>query len=120
MLTSEQTNTLREKLMSDRKRLLDSAHTALNFTMDRDRGRIGHDSLDESSEEAMYATQLRLHDREKHLLTKIETALQRLDLGIIDECDDCGDKIGYQRLAARPVTQLCIECKSDREQGENS
>lgn len=119
MLSPEQTETLREKLLRDRKRLLDSAHSALNFTMDRDRDRIGRDSLDESSEEAMYATKLRLHDRETYLLTKIETALRRLESGQLNECQDCEEPIGFQRLMARPVTELCIECKSEREQDES-
>lgn len=118
MLSPEQAQKLREKLLSDRKRLVDSAHSALNFTMDRDRDRIGRDSLDESTEEAMYATQLRLHDREKFLLSKIDAALERFDAGEIDECEDCGDSIGFERLMARPVTTLCIQCKSEREQVE--
>jgi DnaK suppressor protein len=118
MLSREQTEKLRERLMSDRQRLVASAHSALSFTMDRDRDRIGRDSLDESTEEEMYSTQLRLHDREKFLLTKIEAALERLERGEIDECEDCSESIGFARLMARPVTTLCIACKSDRERNE--
>jgi DnaK suppressor protein len=86
--------------------------------MERDRDRVGRDSLDESTEEEMYSTQLRLHDREKFLLVKINEALERLDSGIINECEDCSDPIGFKRLLARPVTTLCINCKSEREQNE--
>ena len=118
MLSPEQTEQLRERLLADRARLNASAQSALDFAMDRDRDRVGRDSLDESTEEEMYSTKLRLHDREKFLLGKIESALHRLDNGEIDECEDCSEPIGFKRLLARPVTTLCIECKSAREENE--
>lgn len=118
MLSQEQTESLREQLQAHRRQLVSSAVSAIGFSMDRDRDRVGRDSLDEVTEEALYSTQLRLHDRETFLLSKIDEALERLEQGIIDECDECGGSIGFQRLMARPVTTLCIECKSDREQNE--
>ena len=86
--------------------------------MDRDRDRIGRDSMDESTEEEIYSTQLRLHDRETFLLAKIRDAMQRLEAGTLDECEECSEPIGFKRLMARPVTTLCFECKSAREQVE--
>ena len=78
MLTAEQTNELRTRLQADLERLASHAHSGLEFTMDRDRDRIGRDSMDESTEEEIYSTQLRLHDRETFLLDKIREALRRL------------------------------------------
>jgi DnaK suppressor protein len=118
MLTPAQTQELRTRLEADLQRLGDHAQSALEFTMDRDRDRIGRDSMDESSEEEMYSTQLRLHDRETFLLAKIREAMTRLEAGEIDECDECSEPIGFKRLMARPVTTLCIDCKSAREQVE--
>jgi DnaK suppressor protein len=118
MLTPEQTQELRTRLEADLNRLGDHAHSALEFTMDRDRDRIGRDSMDESTEEEIYSTQLRLHDRETFLLAKIREAMQRLDKGEIDECEECSEPIGFKRLMARPVTTLCFECKTAREQVE--
>ncbi len=118
MLTPEQTKELRTKLQADLDRLGDHAHSALEFTMDRDRDRIGRDSMDESTEEEIYSTQLRLHDRETFLLAKIREAMQRLDKGTLDECEECNEPIGFKRLLARPVTTLCFECKTAREQVE--
>jgi len=86
--------------------------------MDRDRDRIGRDSMDEATEEETYSTQLRLHDRETFLLAKIREAMARLEKGEIDECEECSEPIGYKRLIARPVTTLCFECKTAREQVE--
>ena len=118
MLTPQQTQELRARLQSDLDRLGNHAHTALEFTMDRDRDRIGRDSMDESTEEEIYSTQLRLHDRETFLLAKIREAMQRLEAGTLDECEECSEPIGFKRLMARPVTTLCFECKSAREQVE--
>jgi DnaK suppressor protein len=118
MLTAEQTNELRARLQADLTRLADHAHEAIEFTMDRDRDRVGRDSMDESTEEEMYSTQLRLHDRETFLLGKIQAAIRRLESGEIDECEECAEPIGFKRLLARPVTTLCFECKTAREQVE--
>jgi DnaK suppressor protein len=118
MLTSTQTTELRARLQADLTRLADHAHSAVEFTMDRDRDRIGRDSMDESTEEEIYGTQLRLHDRETFLLEKIREAMRRLEAGEIDECEECSEPIGFKRLMARPVTTLCFECKSAREQVE--
>ena len=118
MLTEEQTAELRSKLQADMTRLADHAHNALDFTMDRDRDRIGRDSMDEATEEETYSTQLRLHDRETFLLEKIREAMRRLEAGTLDECEECSEPIGYKRLLARPVTTLCFECKTAREQVE--
>src|SRR5262249_17506378 len=87
--------------------------------MNRDRN-IGRDSIDESMEEEIFSTELRLRDREKWLLGKINSALDRLDAGTIDECEDCGERIEYRRLVARPVTTLCIDCKEEREKEEQA
>jgi DnaK suppressor protein len=118
MLTAEQTQELRTKLEAESARLGSHAQSALEFTMDRDRDRIGRDSMDESTEEEIYSTQLRLHDRETFLLAKIREAIQRLEAGTLDECEECSEPIGFKRLMARPVTTLCFECKSAREQVE--
>ena len=118
MLTSTQTTELKARLQADMTRLADHAHSAVEFTMDRDRDRIGRDSMDESTEEEIYSTQLRLHDRETFLLEKIREAMRRLEAGEIDECEECSEPIGFKRLMARPVTTLCFECKSAREQVE--
>ncbi len=118
MLTEAQTKELRERLTADRTRLLENAERARDYSRGRDRDSVGRDSMDESVEEAMYSTELRLHDREKFLLTKIQSALERLDKGEIDECEDCEEPIGYKRLEARPVTTLCILCKEERESNE--
>ncbi len=118
MLTQDQSETLRAQLEAELGRLVAAAASAMKFTMDRDRDSVGRDSMDEATEEELYSTELRLHDREARLAGKIREALTRLKEGSIDECEECSEPIGYKRLLARPVTTLCFECKSAREQVE--
>ena len=42
----------------------------------------------------------------------------RLQAGEIDQCEECSEPIGFKRLLARPVTTLCITCKSAQEARE--
>jgi DnaK suppressor protein len=79
---------------------------------------IGRDSIDESMEEEIFSTEMRLHDREKYLLGKVDKQLVRLKDDSIDICEDCGEKIAFKRLMARPVTTLCIDCKEQNEREE--
>jgi len=117
MLEADQAEQIRLALQAERKRLLRNAQSSLALSMNRELD-VGRDSIDESTQENMLSTELRLRDREKWLLGKIDGALQRLEAGTIDSCEDCGEPIGYRRLLARPVTTLCIECKVDREREE--
>ncbi len=117
MLTEKQNQELRTALEAERDRLLRNAQDGLAFSMNRDRN-IGRDSIDESMEEEIFSTELRLRDREKFLLGKINGALERVAAKTINECEDCGEEIGFRRLLARPVTTLCIECKESRESEE--
>ncbi len=61
---------------------------------------------------------LRLRDRDRKLITKIQQALARLEAGTFGTCTSCGRSIGAARLRARPVTDQCIECKTESEQAE--
>src|SRR3954454_23625257 len=109
MLNESQKGQLRTALETERARLIENAKDGLAFSMNRERN-IGRDSIDESMEEEIFSTELRLRDREKFLLGKIVEALDRLEKNTINECEDCGEPIGVRRLLARPVTTLCVEC----------
>ncbi len=63
---------------------------------------------------------LRLREREQRLLKKIDEAMDRIHAGTFGICETCGGEIGYKRLKARPVTTLCINCKTKQEEDEKS
>ena len=76
------------------------------------------DPTDRASLESDRNFELRIRDRERRLIGKIREALDRIEAGDFGECEDCGDQIGDARLKARPVTTLCIECKTEQERQE--
>ena len=61
---------------------------------------------------------LRIRDRERKLLVKIQEALKRIDEGTFGTCQECGEEISETRLKARPVATLCVECKRMQEREE--
>ncbi len=61
---------------------------------------------------------LRIRDRERKLITKIDEAMARIEDGSYGLCEECGEAIGVERLKARPVTTLCIDCKAAQEAQE--
>ena len=63
---------------------------------------------------------LRIRDRESKLIKKIKKALARIENDTFGVCDECGDDISIERLKARPVTTLCIECKTRQEAQEKA
>jgi DnaK suppressor protein len=61
---------------------------------------------------------LRFGDRDRKLIGKIESALARIEDGTFGTCVTCGNPIDPARLRARPVTDLCIACKTEAEREE--
>ena len=61
---------------------------------------------------------LRIRDRERKLIGKIKDALERIENGTYGICESCEEDISDERLKARPVTTLCIECKKKQEDEE--
>lgn len=73
------------------------------------------DLTDRASFEIDRNLMLRIRDRESRLIRKIKKALERINDGIFGICEICGEEISIKRLKARPVTTLCIECKTKEE-----
>ncbi len=78
------------------------------------------DPADRATIESERSFELRIRDRERKLIKKIRKALERIDEGTYGICEECGEDIGVKRLEARPVTTLCIECKSRQEEEEKA
>ncbi len=76
------------------------------------------DEIDTASSEINLQFTGRLREREQGLLAKIDAALAKIAEGEYGECISCGEDIGVKRLKARPVAELCIDCKSDQEKIE--
>jgi len=76
------------------------------------------DPADRATLESDRNFMLRIRDRERKLISKIREALLRIEDGSFGTCEACGDDIDLERLKARPVTTLCIDCKRRQETQE--
>ena len=76
------------------------------------------DEMDIASSEMTLQFAGRLRGGEQGLLAKIDAGLRKIETGEYGECVMCGEQIGVARLRARPVAELCIECKSEQEKLE--
>lgn len=76
------------------------------------------DLADRASSETDRAIELRARDRQRKLIAKIDSALQRLDEGTYGYCEETGEPIGLKRLDARPIATLSIEAQERHERRE--
>jgi len=76
------------------------------------------DPNDRASLESDRNFELRIRDRERKLILKMQEAIKRIDDGTFGICEVCGGPISEKRLMARPVTTLCIDCKTKQEKME--
>jgi DnaK suppressor protein len=70
------------------------------------------DPNDRASQESEFSLELRTRDRERKLIKKINSTLDRLDMHEYGWCESCGVEIGIRRLEARPTADLCVDCKT--------
>jgi len=106
---------IKMKLLQQRAMLLSEAEVALNELPGQT---IFPDLGDQATAETDRNFMLRLRGREQRLLKKIDQALERVDAGTFGICEDCGNEINLHRLEARPVTTMCIDCKTLQEEEE--
>lgn len=76
------------------------------------------DPMDRAGFESNRNFTLRIRDRERKLITKVKEALERVDSGDFGICEECEENIPLKRLKARPVTTLCVACKTNAEEKE--
>jgi DnaK suppressor protein len=106
---------IRKRLIAERERLLQEAEAALNTLPE---GSVFPDMGDQATADIDKNFMLRLRGREQKLLKKIELAIEKIDNGTYGICEVCGCEIGIRRLEARPVTTMCIDCKTEQEEEE--
>jgi DnaK suppressor protein len=106
---------IKMKLLQQRAMLLSEAEVALNELPGQT---IFPDLGDQATAETDRNFMLRLRGREQRLLKKIDQALERVEAGSFGICEDCGNEINLKRLEARPVTTMCIDCKTLQEEEE--
>ena len=76
------------------------------------------DIVDQASSYTEKNVELRAINRQIKLISKIESALKRIQDGTYGFCEDTGEPIGLKRLMARPVATLSIEAQERHERDE--
>ncbi len=114
-----------KKLEYHKKSLTDQLESLLGEATKTVSGMTGRkenfpDPTDRASLESDRNFMLRIRDRERKLIGKIRKALERIETGTFGICEKCGEEISIKRLKARPVTTLCIECKTREEAREKA
>jgi DnaK suppressor protein len=100
-----------KKILRHLENLSDSSETELTPS-------ASGDSADLAALEISQSNLQKIGKREQYLLKKIELAIEKIQAGTFGDCENCGDPIGVARLKARPVAQLCIDCKTEQESVE--
>ena len=76
------------------------------------------DLTDRASSETDWGIELRTRDRQRKLISKIESALRRIDTGEYGYCEVTGEPIAIARLEARPIATMTVEAQERHERQE--
>ncbi len=76
------------------------------------------DVADRASSETDRSLELRTRDRQRKLISKIDSALKRIEDGSYGYCEETGEPISLKRLDARPIATLSLEAQEIHERRE--
>ncbi|MEG3082373.1 RNA polymerase-binding protein DksA [Sphingomonas sp. PB2P12] len=76
------------------------------------------DLTDRASSETDWSIELRTRDRQRKLVSKIESAIRRIDEGEYGYCEVTGEPISLARLEARPIATMTVEAQERHERHE--
>ena len=106
----------RRKLLAWKAEILAESQTTIH-TLQEDTQNLP-DIADRASSETDKALELRTRDRQRKLISKIESALRRIETGEYGYCEETGDPISLGRLEARPIATLSVEAQEAHERSE--
>ncbi len=109
-MNEEQLEHFRQILLIWRAELVDEVSRTVSHM--KDEAANFPDPADRATQEEEFSLELRTRDRERKLIKKIDSTLERIQNDDYGYCDACGIEIGIQRLEARPTATLCIDCKT--------
>lgn len=116
-LTDEQLKILKDILLAQKENILNKIEANTNYELDRNEL---FDPVDEAAINVQAEQAARFRSREGFLVKKISKALIDIERGEYGLCKECDARIPFERLKARTVADMCINCKEDSEQTEKS
>lgn len=115
-MNERQLEFFRRKLLNWKQDLLADSRDTIEALQDNTRNIP--DDADRASEETDRALELRTRDRQRKLVSKIDTAIRRIDEGEYGYCNVTGDPISLKRLNARPIATMSLEAQERHERRE--
>ena len=108
----------RQMLLNWRAELVHEAGETLS---DLNEGNLQQpDMADRASLATDHQLVLRTRDRERKLISKIDSALNRIDDGSYGYCQETDEPISLKRLMARPIADLSLEAQERHERLERT
>tara|TARA_X000000368_G_scaffold46617_1_gene33379 strand:+ start:339 stop:764 length:426 start_codon:yes stop_codon:yes gene_type:complete len=106
-----------EELIKWKKEIIKSNNLG-NLLNSSDDSVSSADIVDQASSYTDKSVEMKALNRSRKLISKINSALQRLKNGTYGYCEETGDPIGLKRLMARPVATLSIDAQEKHERDE--
>ncbi len=104
-------------LLAERERLLHNSKASIKNDLNISTDDLP-DEADLAASEINQSLTFELRNRERMMISKINTALQRIQDGTFGECEFCEEQIEKRRLEARPFSTLCVSCQEMHEHKE--
>lgn len=115
-MSERQHEYFRNKLLDWKEEILRESKVTLQTLQEEN---VNHPDLaDRASSETDRAIELRSRDRQRKLISKIDSALQRIEDNTYGYCEDTGEPISLKRLEARPIATLSVEAQERHEKRE--
>ena len=115
-MNERQREYFRRKLVAWKEDILrDARETILNLQSEPT---PNADLADRATTESERQLELRTRDRQRKLISKIDSGLRRLEDGSYGFCEETGEPISLKRLDARPIATLSIEAQERHERRE--
>ena len=107
----------KKKLLEWKNEIIKSNNKGLYFN-DIDHEISSPDIVDQASSQTEKTVEMRTLNRQIKLLSKIDTAIKRINDNTYGYCQETGEPIGLKRLIARPIATLSIEAQEKHEKNE--
>lgn len=115
-MNDKQQKYFRQKLLDWKTEILEGSKTTIN-NLQTETSALP-DIVDRASAESDKALELRTRDRQRKLISKIDSALRRIDEGTYGYCIETGEPISLKRLEARPTATMTLEAQERHERKE--
>jgi DnaK suppressor protein len=115
-LSDKQITILKDHLLAEAERLRNSFMEKKNEYLSENAE--NKDEVDSANDNILISTTMRFSKRDNFYHKKIVKALEKLDCHEYGMCEDCQAPISFERLKARPTSELCINCKEEQEMYE--